>query len=43
MIRSFAVIKIMFMKNFTYMENSDKRMFRDKGRADNCIYNSLAV
>lgn len=43
MVVSYAVIKIMSIKNFSYMENSDKGMFRDKSRAGNCIYNSLAV
>ena len=43
MMVSYAVSKIMFMKHFSCVENSDKGMFRDKSRADNCRYNSLAI
>ena len=40
---SSAVIKIMLMKHFVYMGNSDKGIFRDKSSTDNCRDNSLAI
>lgn len=34
---SYGVIKIMFMKNFIYIENSDKGMLRGKSKAEETL------
>lgn len=36
---SYEVIKIIFIKNFSYMKNSDKGIFRDKSRAKETLEN----
>lgn len=39
MMVSYGVGKIIFMKNFSYMKNSDKGIFRDKSRAEETLEN----